>query len=245
MEEECRVPLGGKKREQKLRIQWSGNNRRENERLHNGQQSILDCWKKPTTSIDDVLKERSIILKAIAKDETVRFMDKDPSTTIIAPKSGMFKDPVFYVNGSTYPHIGNCYVKSLISQHGGLTTLVLERRRVTHVILTPKISISASSCQSIPQSSGADLLNSSPFFRSVGCGLAAGKLQKQMTVTRGASLNIHFISPAWVTGSVKAGHRLPEVWFSDWRMTNEKQGSVLDKFYWQAKAVNELNPNKN
>jgi hypothetical protein len=212
-----------KNREQRLGIQLSGNDLMRKKNLDGSQQSILDCWS--TKSNPAGIGAQNV--------EPTEFTEKQSN---VEQRSSLFAGLVFYVNGSTYPHIGDHHLKSLISRHGGSMTLGLERKRVTHVILTPKIStaLGAPSQHGFSPKTQSDV---PPQFRSAGGGLAAGKLQKQIKVTRGPSLGIHFISPAWITESVKAGRRLPESGFSDWRMASEKQANILDKFYPQVKPA--------
>lgn len=119
------------------------------------------------------------------------------------PPRRIFDDLVFYVNGSTYPLISDHKLKHLVVQHGGVVSVSLARRSVTHVV--------------IGEASGGGT-------NGAGGGLAAGKIQKEIGLTRGRG--IRFVSAAWVVESVRAGRRVPEGGFARLKMRPGGQRGV-------------------
>ena len=106
-----------------------------------------------------------------------------------APTRRMFSGLTVYLNGSTAPLVGDHKLKHLLAQHGANVSIALGRRTVTHVILGETKGSSASAR-----------------------GLAAGKIQKEMTRIGGKG--VKYVTAHWVLESIKAGKRLPEAQFS-------------------------------
>ncbi|KAF2640250.1 hypothetical protein P280DRAFT_480720 [Massarina eburnea CBS 473.64] len=79
----------------------------------------------------------------------------------------IFRGLCFYLNGSTAPLISDHKLKHLLSLHGATHSIGLARRTVTHVILST----------------------------TCGGGLAASKMQKEITKTRGKS--VKFVTADW------------------------------------------------
>jgi hypothetical protein len=190
-----------------------------------GQRSIVECFKSSKTakaakklSKSDAY-EKALVhagssiapqAKPIVQEEE---LDEDDvaADEFDAPSQGsdMFRGLVMYINGTTHPLISDHRLRYLINQHGGMASLHLARRRVTHVILGPGKTGSNGKCYA-------------------GGGLAAGKMQKEISQLRGAG--IKFVSAKWILESVKAGKRLPEKDFVEWKMAMKGQRSVLDVF---------------
>jgi BRCT domain, a BRCA1 C-terminus domain len=187
-----------------------------------GQMSIADCWKKPEASVASSDPTPCLETRVFHK------VQKPP------PKTSILNDLVFYINGSTMPYISDHRLRHIIAENGGSTTISLAKRTVTHVILTPKLSISSSSS---PTKGVRD-------FHAAGGGLAATKIQQQISNMRGPSRNIQFVSPTWIVESIKAGKRLPEIHFAEWKMVSEKQESVVDRFFVQSKPSSSDTPPK-
>lgn len=93
----------------------------------------------------------------------------DPSTDSVQKK--IFARCTIYINGTTSPAISDHVLKRHLCTHGASITTMLTRKSVTHVILGK------------PSSAGG-----------AGGGLAAGKLQKELT-THGRL--IKFVSVQW------------------------------------------------
>ena len=92
----------------------------------------------------------------------------------------IFRSLTLYLNGSTHSSgISDHKLKSLFVQHGGSVSIALGRRTVTHVILG-----------------------------SEGGGLAAGKIQNEVTKVAGKS--VRFVTARWVVDSVDREKRQPE-----------------------------------
>ncbi|KAL4910110.1 hypothetical protein BDW74DRAFT_173577 [Aspergillus multicolor] len=106
------------------------------------------------------------------------------------PESNILCGAIIYINGQTAPLVSDHKLKSLLAAHGATLSLSLSRR-VTHVIIGKP--------------------NSGP-GRGAGGGLAAGKIQKEMS--RGGWRGMRIVGVEWVLESVKAGKRLPETRFA-------------------------------
>ena len=106
---------------------------------------------------------------------------RSKDTTRLAPMSEFSPPPprkifaglTIYINGSTAPLVSDHRLKYLLAEHGAAVNLALGRRRVTHVVL------------------------GRPSGRGVGAGggLAAGKLEKE--VTRLGGIGVKFVGVEW------------------------------------------------
>ncbi|KAL8994217.1 MAG: hypothetical protein Q9169_005746 [Polycauliona sp. 2 TL-2023] len=115
-----------------------------------------------------------------------------------------------FINGSTAPLVGDHRLKQLLAQNGARVSIALGRRTVTHVILgTPN---------------GAGLGGG----RGAGGGLAASKIQKE--ITRVGGKGVKYVGVDWVLESLKAGKRLPEAQFSNITLAAKGQKSVYGMF---------------
>ena len=111
----------------------------------------------------------------------------------------IFQSLTLYLNGSTHGSgVSDHRLKSLFVQHGGSLSINLGRRTVTHVVLG-----------------------------SSGCGLAAGKIQKEVIKVGGKG--VKYVTASWVVDSVKCGKRLPESGYKAVHTAMRGQGSVLGK----------------
>jgi hypothetical protein len=86
----------------------------------------------------------------------------------------VFEGLVFYINGSTYPLIGDHKLKHLLAENGAKLSLHLGRRQVTHVILGKS---------SGGQGSGA------------GGGLAGTKIEKEIKTVGGCG--VKYVGVEW------------------------------------------------
>ncbi|KAI9678512.1 MAG: hypothetical protein M1822_007455 [Bathelium mastoideum] len=121
----------------------------------------------------------------------------------------IFRSLTFYINGSTMPLISDHKLKQVLSAHGGNLSIALGRRTVTHVII------------GVPCSTKGDI-------PGVGGGLAASKIQKE--ITRVGGKGVKFVGVEWVLASVKAGTRLSEARFETVKIGGAGQRSVLGMF---------------
>jgi hypothetical protein len=235
-------------RDQKLEKQYGGGRgggmllRRRNQEVK-GQQSIADCFGKGKAADSKSTMTESTLSKQLDKpnEELLALSVKQNAERLsnslskvdspLIRTSTIFKDLVIYIDGSTLPVIGDYHLRSLITLNGGSITMGLARKRVTHVILTPKLERPPSTSPStIDPTRGRSASTSRRQYRSAGAGLAAGKVQKEIATMRGPSRAIKFVSPNWVIESIKAGKRLPEAKYADWIMAHEKQPSTMDRF---------------
>jgi hypothetical protein len=88
-------------------------------------------------------------------------------------QKGVFDGLVIYINGSTYPLIGDHKLKHLLAENGAKLSLHLGRRQVTHVILGKP---------SGPEGTGA------------GGGLAGTKIEKEIRRIRGG---VKYVGVEW------------------------------------------------
>ncbi|KAL4793288.1 BRCT domain-containing protein [Aspergillus venezuelensis] len=106
-------------------------------------------------------------------------------------ESNILRNTTIYINGQTTPLISDHKLKSLLVSHGATLSLSLSRR-ITHVIIGKP--------------------NGGPGKGGAGGGLAAGKIQKE--ISRGGWRGIRVVGVEWVLESIKAGKRLPETRFA-------------------------------
>ena len=137
----------------------------------------------------DPHQETSEKLSSIDKDEPSASAPEVSQANQGVPKRRIFSGLTIYLNGSTAPLVGDHKLKHLLVQHGANISITLGRRTVTHVILGETKDVSG----------GAK-------------GLAAGKIQKEMTRVGGKG--VKYVNVHWVLESIKTGRRLPEAQFS-------------------------------
>jgi hypothetical protein len=118
------------------------------------------------------------------------------------PENQIFAGLCFYLNGSTAPLVSDHKLKRLCAAHGARHSISLGRRTVTHVILGR-----------VNANGGA------------GGGLAATKIQKEITRTGGKA--VKFINAEWVLDSIKANRRLPESRYSPLKLAPSTQNSIF------------------
>ncbi|KAL1794156.1 hypothetical protein ACET3X_007577 [Alternaria dauci] len=119
-----------------------------------------------------------------------------------SPEKQIFAGLCFYLNGSTAPLVSDHKLKQLCAAHGASHSISLGRRTVTHVILGR-----------VNANGGA------------GGGLAATKIQKEITRTGGRA--VKFINAEWILDSIKANHRLPESRYSPLKLAPSSQTSIF------------------
>ncbi|KAK5987084.1 hypothetical protein PT974_11202 [Cladobotryum mycophilum] len=183
--------------------------------------SVMDMLKKPglmrrtLEQGSDPKKSMAgalLLAKGLTGDEALmekrRLEDEEKEAQIRS--RGIFDGVVIYVNGSTFPLVSDHKLKQILSENGGIVSLNLGRRRVTHVILGR------------PNGAGP----------GAGGGLAAGKMEKEIKKIGGAG--VRFIGVEWVLESLKAGKRLPEARFSNVKTALKGQGSVYGLYSKQA-----------
>lgn len=220
-----------------------------------GQQSIVDCFRSKPHDRHSEQKARNDIgptkmygllvkeelekdMSSLATEVPPLAMSDYPSTLateadLLAPSlhssaSKLLHGCIIYVNGSTYPLISDHFLRHLINMHGGNTSTVLGRRRVTHVVLTHKEPtddrpLTSTPCASSRGSTATTALRQDG-FRAAGGALANGKIAKE--IQRKQLSKINFVTAHWVMESVRAGKRLPEGWFADWRFVEKGQEDV-------------------
>lgn len=91
---------------------------------------------------------------------------KKPVPSSSEPKRKIFAGCNIYINGSTAPRISDVELKRLLCHHGARISMKLARKTTTHVVISDM----------------------------GGGGLAAGKLQKEIT---GKKNNIRYVSVQW------------------------------------------------
>jgi hypothetical protein len=93
----------------------------------------------------------------------------------------VFEGVTVYINGSTYPAISDHKLKHVLAENGAKIAVNLTRRDVTHVIL-------GKPC-------GGGSTADSHASKGVGGGLAARKLQHEITKLRGSP--VKYVSVEW------------------------------------------------
>ncbi|KAH7349100.1 hypothetical protein BKA66DRAFT_293853 [Pyrenochaeta sp. MPI-SDFR-AT-0127] len=189
-----------------------------------GQQSLVEAWtvtKPSKTSLQALDNEASVIQTdgpLLSADEEfdcgqdadssnltgpdLDLQDNLSGTLAAFPKKHIFSGLCFYINGSTAPLVSDHKLKQLLAAHGARHSIALGRRSVTHVVL------------GIVCTQGG-----------AGGGLAASKIQKEITRTGGKA--VKFVTAEWVLESIKADRRLPESRFSPLTLAPKTQNSVL------------------
>ncbi|KZF21450.1 hypothetical protein L228DRAFT_249274 [Xylona heveae TC161] len=117
----------------------------------------------------------------------------------------IFRNLVFYINGSTFPVVSDHRLKYLIAEFGGRVSIALGRRSVTHVILG----------------------------KGSGSGLAGGKLQKEIGRVNGCG--VKYVTAEWVLESIKSGKRVPETAFGPSKLASTGQQSVYEIYSTKSK----------
>ncbi|KAF7505199.1 hypothetical protein GJ744_001189 [Endocarpon pusillum] len=201
---------------QDIRGLMGGNKKRKTEELFkdfNGyckrqKASPMDKIDDPITRSLPVPSQASIVPPSQIPGPRVYTLSN--STTGATPtEPQIFRSLTLYLNGSTYASgISDHKLKSLFVQHGGSLSIALGRRTVTHVVLG-----------------------------SIVGGLAAGKIQKEVTKVGGKG--VKYVTAQWVVDSVQCGKRLPESGYRAVHIAMKGQGSVLDKMGCKTEKVDE------
>jgi hypothetical protein len=193
---------------QDIRGLMGGNKKRKSEEV--AESSDGDCKRRKPDIRDgayDSIPQTvspSLTSQATQRNAIQVSTPKDSALSQPAPKPipkapQIFRSLTLYLNGSTHASgISDHKLKSIFIQHGGSLSIALGRRTVTHVVL----------------GSGR-------------CGLAAGKIQKE--VTRVGGNGVKYVTAKWVVDSVQCGKRLPESHYQAVHIAMKGQGSVLGK----------------
>ncbi|CUS07299.1 unnamed protein product [Tuber aestivum] len=124
-------------------------------------------------------------------------------------KKKIFAGCTIYVNGSTAPLISDVELKRVLVANGAAVTTVMSRKRVSHVVLARPVD-GLGNCGG-----------------GIGGGLAAGKLQKEVSMKKGNG--IRYVRVEWVLESLVAEKRLSE---SKYPVLNFRGGSAsLDSMF--------------
>ncbi|KAI9787591.1 MAG: hypothetical protein M1839_000122 [Geoglossum umbratile] len=136
-----------------------------------------------------------------------------PPTDPPKPKQ-IFRNLTIHISGSTAPLISDHRLKQLLASHGARIALAPARRTVTHVVLGQP--------NKAGQGSGS----------GAGGGLAAGKMQREITRLRGGDMEcgVRFVGVKWALDSIKAGKRLSEAAYSPMKFAAKRQRSVYGIF---------------
>ncbi|KAF2664621.1 hypothetical protein BT63DRAFT_429383 [Microthyrium microscopicum] len=215
------------------------------------QKSIVDCFKAGGTKKNAFPPpfEKTVEAKSSTMETKVDHMqgisevkseelanDYDVESSLSAPTSNILRGAVIYINGSTYPLIGDHQLRKMIALHGGNTSLALGRKTVTHVILThkdpphkpaqPPLASLFYQTGTFPPASTTTQTDATmqSSFLAAGGGLAAGKIRKEVQQRKAPA--IKYVTAHWVLESIKAGKRLPESRFADWRFVEKGQKDV-------------------
>ncbi|KAK4191236.1 hypothetical protein QBC35DRAFT_25285 [Podospora australis] len=152
---------------------------------------------------DGLTAEEHLTFARLAEDEA-----REKQKEADGKNRKIFDGLVIYINGSTFPLVGDHQLKQLLAENGANISLHLGRRKVTHVILGKP--------------------NAGPSLGGAGGGLAAGKLQREITKVRGKG--IKYVGVEWALESLKAGKRLPEARFANLKVAARGQGGLLGAF---------------
>ncbi|KIW05488.1 uncharacterized protein PV09_03372 [Verruconis gallopava] len=151
------------------------------------------------------------------KEHLTKPREPDGEDTMPGASRQVFKNLVFFINGSTAPLVSDHRLKFLISAHGGRISLAHMRRTVTHVIV------------GIP-------MGHPTHGKGAGGALASVKIQREMARSRGKC--VHFVNAQWVLDCVQAGKRLNEAGYECVRLGGSGQGTVYATFRAAKAAVN-------
>ena len=100
----------------------------------------------------------------------------------------IFANLNIYINGSTYPLIGDHRLKRLLAEHGATVNLSLARRTITHVILgTPNTRLKDEDNHGV----GGKI----KVRTGAGGGLAGSKIEKEIKRIRGES--VKYVGVEW------------------------------------------------
>jgi hypothetical protein len=158
--------------------------------------------------------EDELLCENSSPDERAKetHQDQDTENTTTSKPSQVFAGTCIYINGSTYRTVSDHKLKHLLVTHGARLSIHLGRRSVTHIILgRPNAS-------AVPGAGG---------------GLAALKMQKEITKIRGKS--VKFVTVEWVIESMVNGKRAPEQRFEAVRLALKGTGRVEQMFAKAAK----------
>ncbi|KAI9772085.1 MAG: hypothetical protein M1840_001373 [Geoglossum simile] len=125
----------------------------------------------------------------------------------------IFRSLTIHISGSTAPLVSDHRLKQLLASRGARISLTTARRTVTHVVLGKSNEVGRGS-------GGA------------GGGLAAGKIQREVTRVRGggAECGVQYVGVEWALDSIKAGKRLSEAAYSPMGLVAGRQKSVYGIF---------------
>jgi hypothetical protein len=151
------------------------------------------------------------------------------------PCTKLFANTVIYINGSTQPFVSDHALRHIIVKNGGTMSTALLRKRVTHVIVTAKVTAPSTDPDAPPSTLAAHLQgqNRDAALRKVsaGGGLAAGKIQREIErAASKAAAKVKYVTANWVLDSIEAGRRLSERAYMDWRFVEAGQETVNKYF---------------
>ncbi|KAH0543285.1 hypothetical protein FGG08_002348 [Glutinoglossum americanum] len=159
----------------------------------------------------------SLSPRDLQRGDPLSFFKPTPHTASPQPKK-IFNNLTIHISGSTSPLISDHRLKQLLASHGALIALSPARRTVTHVIIGQ------------PNSVGCG--------RGAGGGLAAGKIQREITRVRGGGgCGVRFVVVEWALESICNGKRLSEAAYSPLKLTAGRQRSVYGIFNVTKKDV--------
>ncbi|KAG0651897.1 hypothetical protein D0Z07_1112 [Hyphodiscus hymeniophilus] len=168
--------------------------------------------ERAKVSVGDMLVGRAPMLNMTAEEDLMAERSREDELKEEEKRDRqkkVFDGLVIYINGSTYPLIGDHKLKHLLAENGARMSLHLGRRQVTHVILGRP---------SGGQSAGAGA--------GAGGGLSGTKIEKE--IRRVGGCGVKYVGVEWVLESMKAGKRLPETPFTNLKVASKGQQSVYD-----------------
>lgn len=124
---------------------------------------------------DQTMDSKSRLTAEEALMEQRRLQDEEKETEAQDNPRKLFDGVTVYVNGSTFPLVSDHRLKQLITENGGIMSLHLGRRKVTHVIVGRP--------------------NGSRRGDGTGGGLAAGKLDRE--IRRIGGCGVRFVGVEW------------------------------------------------
>jgi hypothetical protein len=148
-----------------------------------GQKSLAEVWAASKAGRSRKQpQEKDIETTPSVRTDSDTHLHRDTSTSSKPPEKQIFTGLCFYLNGSTLPLVSDHKLKQLCAAHGANHAISLGRRTVTHVIL--------GRVNSVRSGGGA------------GGGLAASKIQKEITRTGGKAVKL--INAEWYVTAVIA-----------------------------------------